>query len=155
MPSEMDQFDSPSDADARPILGQSLRLHCDADLPPGFIPLRLVLQGSAGVIEVTKPDAIVGRHTEADVRLPLPDVSRRHCRLLFREGGWRITDLNSLNGVQLNDESILEAPLEQDDRLRIGGFHFVVDLAADGGLAGSGHVQSILEALAAPRRQAS
>ena len=104
---------------------------------------------------MTRPDAIVGRHTEADVRLPLPDVSRRHCRLLFREGVWRITDLNSLNGVQVNDESVLDAPLEQDDRLRIGGFHFVVDLTPDAGLTGSSHVQSILEALAAPRRQAS
>ena len=47
MPSDMDQFDSGSDADSRPFPGQPLRLHCDADLPPGFVPLRLVLQGSA------------------------------------------------------------------------------------------------------------
>ena len=151
----MEQFESRSDADALPTFGQPLRLHSEAELPPAFVPLRLVLQGTATVVEVTKPDAIVGRHTEADIRLPLPDVSRRHCRLLFQEGGWQITDLNSLNGVQVNDEPVLQAPLEQDDRLRIGGFHFVVDLTPNADLAGSSHVQSILKSLAAPRRQAS
>ena len=155
MASAMDQFESPSDADALPVLGQSLRLHSEAEPPAGFVPLRLVLQGTATVVEVARPDAIVGRHTEADIRLPLPDVSRRHCRLFFQEGGWQILDLNSLNGVLVNDEPVLQAPLEQDDRLRIGGFHFVVDLTAAAGLAGSSHVQSILKSLAAPRRQAS
>ena len=155
MASAMDQLESGSDADALPPLGQSLRLHSEAESTPAFVPLRLVLQGSASVIEVTRPDAIVGRHTEADIRLPLPDVSRRHCRLFFQEGGWQIADLNSLNGIQVNDEPVLQAPLEQDDRLRIGGFHFVVDLTPNAGLAGSNHVQSILKSLAAPRRQAS
>ena len=149
----MDQPNPRPEAVALPTIG--LRLHAEAELPPAFVPLRLVLQASGSVIEVTRPDAIVGRHTEADIRLPLPDVSRRHCRLVFQDGGWQILDLNSLNGVMVNDKPILQAPLEQDDRLRIGGFHFVVDLTPDAGLAGSSHVQSILKSLAAPRRQAS
>ena len=64
-------------------------------------------------------------------------------------------DLNSLNGVQVNGEAILQAPLEQDDKLRIGGFHFVVDLTPTSNLGGSSHVRSILKSLDAPRRQAS
>jgi pSer/pThr/pTyr-binding forkhead associated (FHA) protein len=147
----MDQPNSRPEADALPAIGQHLRLHSETELPPAFVPLRLVLQASGSVIEVTRPDAIVGRHTEADIRLPLPDVSRRHCRLVFQDGGWQILDLNSLNGIQVNGEQILQAPLEQDDRLRIGGFQFVVDLTPDAGLGGSSHVQSILKSL----RQAS
>ncbi|NJN37217.1 MAG: FHA domain-containing protein [Nitrospiraceae bacterium] len=38
---------------------------------------------------MNRPDMIVGRHTECDIRLPLPDVSRRHCRLQFVEGCWQ------------------------------------------------------------------
>jgi pSer/pThr/pTyr-binding forkhead associated (FHA) protein len=151
----MDQPHSLPDADALPRSGQQLRLHAENDPPPAFVPLRLVVQGSGSVIEVTRPEAIVGRHTEADVRLPLPDVSRRHCRLFFHEGGWQVLDLNSLNGIQVNGEVVLQAPLEQDDRLRIGGFHFIVDLTPDAGIGGSNHVQSILKSLSAPRRQAS
>ena len=151
----MDHPISHPEADGLLPTASHLRLHSEAELPPCFVPLRLVLQGTGTTIEVTRPDMIVGRHTEADIRLPLPDVSRRHCRLAFLDGGWQIMDLNSLNGVQVNGEQILQAPLEQDDKLRIGGFQFVVDLTTDAGLGGSSHVQSILKSLGAPRRQAS
>ena len=151
----MDHPNSHPEADGLPAFNSHLRIHSEEPLPPSFVPLRLVLQASGAVIEITRPEAIIGRHTEADIRLPLPDVSRRHCRLLFIEGGWQIMDLNSLNGVQLNGEAVLQAPLGQDDRLRIGGFHFVVDLSSNPGLGGSSHVQSILKSLTAPRRQAS
>ena len=119
---------------------------------PGFVPLRLVLQPSGAVIEVTRPDTLVGRHTEADVRLPLPDVSRRHCRLVWTEGHWQVIDLNSLNGVSVNGEAVLQASLHDGDQIRIGGFTFTIALTAqaDGPSVGStagGHVQSIAQTL--------
>jgi pSer/pThr/pTyr-binding forkhead associated (FHA) protein len=92
------------------------------------VPLRLVLQPSGLVLEVLRSDVVVGRHSQADVRLPLPDVSRRHCRLVFTEGAWQVTDLNSLNGVYVNDERVPSATLHHRDRLRLGGFTFEVDL---------------------------
>jgi hypothetical protein len=55
-------------------------------LPADFVPLRLVLQPSGATMEVAQADVLVGRHSCADVRLPLPDVSRRHCRLVFVGG---------------------------------------------------------------------
>jgi pSer/pThr/pTyr-binding forkhead associated (FHA) protein len=94
-----------------------------------FVPLRLVLQPSGATVALNRPDMIVGRHSEADVRLPLPDVSRRHCRFLCVEGCWQIIDLNSLNGVYLNGEAVQQAALQQGDLIRIGGFTFAVDLA--------------------------
>jgi pSer/pThr/pTyr-binding forkhead associated (FHA) protein len=118
------------------------------------------------VIEVSRPDVVVGRHTEADIRLPLPDVSRRHCRLMFVEGCWQVIDLHSLNGVYLNDEQVLQAPLVPGDLLRIGGFTFSVEIGHSWEPAvppeppPSGHVHSILKTLAqkpeeGPQRQAS
>jgi pSer/pThr/pTyr-binding forkhead associated (FHA) protein len=91
-----------------------------------FKPLRLVLEAGGLTIELTEPDMLVGRHSEADVRLPLPDVSRRHCRFLFREGIWQITDLQSLNGVYVNGEQVQEAALQDGDTLGIGSCHFKV-----------------------------
>ena len=98
--------------------------------PPDCVPLRLVLQPGGAVIEVFRPEALVGRHSTADVRLPLPDVSRRHCRLQWVEGCWQVFDLNSLNGVYVNDEAVLQAPLHTGDLLRVGGFTFAVELLA-------------------------
>src|SRR5262249_10640416 len=76
---------------------------------PGFFPLRLLLQPSGALIELSRPDMVIGRHTGADVRLPLPDVSRRHCRCLFIDGTWHILDLSSLNGVWVNETPVQQA----------------------------------------------
>jgi FHA domain-containing protein len=97
---------------------------------PGFFPLRLILQTSGTLLELTRPDMVMGRHSGADVRLPLPDVSRRHCRCLFIDGTWHILDLNSMNGLYVNDAPVQQAVLHQGDQLRIGGFTFTVDLSA-------------------------
>jgi pSer/pThr/pTyr-binding forkhead associated (FHA) protein len=125
------------------------------------VPLRLVLQPSGAVLEVEKPDVLVGRHTEADIRLPLPDVSRRHCRLQLVAGCWQVIDLHSLNGVFVNGEAVLQSPLRDGDTLRVGGFTFTVETAgasADDPALPAGHVDSILQTLASPseeRRKAS
>src|SRR5581483_9961191 len=91
-------------------------------LPEDFVPLRLILQPSGAAVELTQPDVLFGRHSQADVRLPLPDVSRRHCRFLFGQGVWQVIDLNSLNGVFLNGEPVRQATLRPGDLIRIGGF---------------------------------
>jgi pSer/pThr/pTyr-binding forkhead associated (FHA) protein len=91
-------------------------------------PLRLVLHPGGMVLELTRSDIIMGRHSEADVRLPLPDVSRRHCRFSYHGGTWQIIDLNSLNGVYVNDQPVQQANLKVGDRVRVGGFTFFVEL---------------------------
>ena len=44
-------------------------------------PLRLTLMPSELIVEVTQANTLVGRHHDVNLRLPLPDVSRQHCRL--------------------------------------------------------------------------
>jgi pSer/pThr/pTyr-binding forkhead associated (FHA) protein len=95
---------------------------------PRVVPLRLVLQPGGAVVRVDGPEAVVGRHSEADVRLPLPDVSRRHCRFVWEDGRWQVRDLQSLNGVYVNDEKVVLSALKSGDRVRIGGFTFAVEL---------------------------
>ena len=100
-----------------------------AGLPADFVPLRLLVQATGTAIELNRPDMVLGRHSEADVRLPLPDVSRRHCRFTFRDGSWHLKDLKSLNGTYLNDFAVEEAQICHGEVLRIGGFNLTVDLA--------------------------
>jgi pSer/pThr/pTyr-binding forkhead associated (FHA) protein len=105
-----------------------MSLAAPAGLPPGFIPLRLVLQPSGVTLELDLPDMILGRHSDADLRLPMPDVSRHHCRFVWAAGTWSVIDLNSLNGVDVNGMTVQRSKLVQNDVVRIGGFTFTVDL---------------------------
>jgi pSer/pThr/pTyr-binding forkhead associated (FHA) protein len=117
----------------------------------GFIPLRLVLPGGRAV-ELNRPEVVIGRHSEADVRLHLPDVSRRHCRFVFSEGRWQVFDLHSLNGLFVNDEQVQQATIQHRDVIRIGSYTFEVDLQKGwnaGALPGDAAAASAL------RRQAS
>jgi pSer/pThr/pTyr-binding forkhead associated (FHA) protein len=126
-------MDEPPNRDATglPFQGPHRSLPQPEQPPASFLPLRLVLQPGPTVVELTRPDMIVGRHSEADIRLPLPDVSRRHCRFVFGNGSWVVMDLNSLNGVFVNDEPVSHATLKQGDRVRIGGYVFAVDLSRE------------------------
>ncbi len=102
----------------------------EPDLPPGFRPLRLAVQPAGTIVHVTRPEVTVGRHRSCDVHLPLPDVSRRHGRLLFQGGKWWVLDIGSLNGIFVNDALIDSRALIPGDRVRIGGFTLIVQPTA-------------------------
>ncbi len=97
------------------------------DKPMGFSPLRLLLEPVGLSIDVVQPEVIVGRHSQAEVRFALPDISRRHCRLVFEEQQWRVYDLDSLNGVFVNGERMQEATLYDGDHLQLGAFVFRIE----------------------------
>lgn len=124
----MDDGHKPAGAAGLPLQGPHRVAARGDETPVGFKPLRLVLQPSGWTIQLTQAEMVLGRHTSADVRLPLPDVSRRHCRFLFTDGRWQVFDLDSLNGVWVNGEQVRQAVLHHQDRLRLGGFTFQVEL---------------------------
>ncbi len=105
-------------------------------LPKNFVPLRLHMEPGGMCVELAQPDVLLGRHTSADMRIPLPDVSRRHCRFLFSDGLWEVVDLDSLNGVYVNHERLRESVLQRGDNIRIAGLTFLVDLPAHQGKPG-------------------
>src|SRR3954466_15279411 len=71
---------------------------------------------------------VIGRREDCDLRIPLGDVSRKHCRLVKDEGSVRIEDLGSSNGTHRNGERVQEATLEPGDQLKIGPVWFVVQI---------------------------
>src|SRR5262245_50434347 len=123
-----------------------------ADAAPKFTPLHLVIEGGEAMLVLDQPEMVAGRHSEADIRLPLPDVSRRHCRFAWSDGRWQVSDLGSLNGLWVNDCHVQQATLAQGDRVRIGGFTFVVYLHDT---EGEPSLYSLFKALPPPRRLAS
>jgi hypothetical protein len=113
-----------------PVQGPYGRSSPAKRFPCGFVPLRLQLEPGSMAIELTAPDMVLGRHSTSDIRLPLPDVSRRHCRFLYAGGHWQVIDLQSLNGVWVNDQPVQRAPLYPGDRVQIGPLVFRVDAPA-------------------------
>jgi pSer/pThr/pTyr-binding forkhead associated (FHA) protein len=122
----MDDLSAPPDA--QETCAPKLAGFSDSDLPSDFVPLRLLLQPGGLCVHLDRPNMIVGRHSQADIRLSLPDISRRHCRFVFADGGWQVIDLYSLNGVFVNGERLHESILRHGDRVRIASLIFEVDL---------------------------
>ncbi len=95
----------------------------DGPAPPEHdAPVLVVLAGweIGRVIRVDRP-LVLGRSSRADLRVPGPEVSRRHARLVpGPEGELTVEDLGSSNGVWVNDQRIERRVLAAGDRLRIG-----------------------------------
>jgi hypothetical protein len=65
-------------------------------------------------------ELVIGRDSDCDVALSDDSVSRRHARLVSRDGAWIIQDLGSTNGTLLNGEPVGRCELRPGDRLQLG-----------------------------------
>ena len=111
--------------DGHPLQGPHHELLSERSPDPSS--LCLVLEPIGLRIEVNRPEVIIGRHSQAEVRLALPDISRRHCRVYLENQQWRVADLNSMNGVFVNGERMQEANLYDGDQLQLGSVVFHVE----------------------------
>lgn len=66
------------------------------------------------------PELIVGRSHRCDVVIDDPGVSRRHLRLVFRDGSWVLQDLESTNGTTVNGVCVGRCQLRPGDQLMLG-----------------------------------
>jgi pSer/pThr/pTyr-binding forkhead associated (FHA) protein len=122
----MDDPKQPADSGPLPLQGPHWK-HSDLE-PANMVPLRLLLQPEGSTLELNRPEMLLGRLSEADVRVRSPEVSRRHCRFVFAEGQWEVFDLNSLNGVWVNGLRVQHAVLKSKDILHIGSYDFEVEI---------------------------
>ena len=77
---------------------------------------------------------LIGRGTEADIRIPDRSISRIHARLEPTPDGLKLEDLGSANGTFVNDVRIGgETRLRHGDRVRVGRTTLRFDFPARGG----------------------
>ena len=76
----------------------------------------------------------IGRAEACDLRIPLGEVSRKHCTVVVSEGELVIQDLGSSNGTFVNSKRVQQAKLGAGDAVRLGSLLFVVQV--DGKPAG-------------------
>jgi len=66
-------------------------------------------------------NVVIGRAAEVDLILAHPEVSRRHCRILFESESWFVEDLGSQRGTAVNGSRISgRTPLKNGDQIQIG-----------------------------------
>ena len=92
------------------------RLVClDESLDAALKDLEIALDGS---------EQTVGRSQKNTICIRYSELSREHARLFLRGGIWVVEDLDSLNGVYVNDEQVKQADLKEDDVVVIGNIPF-------------------------------
>tara|TARA_Y100000588_G_scaffold200815_1_gene214504 strand:+ start:972 stop:2063 length:1092 start_codon:yes stop_codon:yes gene_type:complete len=76
-------------------------------------------------------DTVVGRGKECQLRIPVADVSRRHCQFTLDGERLLIRDLGSSNGTQLADRTIptgKDVLLSDGDSVTVGPVQFIVHI---------------------------
>src|SRR6478672_10781353 len=82
-----------------------------------------------------KNEISIGRVQGNDLLLPKGNVSKRHARIVFRDGRFIVTDLKSTNGSYVNGHRIAQATIVREgDKIYIGDFILRID---GGGAAGT------------------
>lgn len=97
----------------------------------------LVLVGERGAKgrrwEVSQSLATIGRDVERQICLPDASVSRQHAQIVRQQAGYYLADLQSSNGVYVNDEPLTEPRLlHAGDVIRIGEVVLRCEAAGDG-----------------------
>jgi hypothetical protein len=85
---------------------------------------------------LTEAGVVIGRGTEADVRINDPGVSRRHIEFrLFDQGGGdleiEVGDLGSTNGMLVDGHRIQRAQVQDGSRVKIGNTTITVRVTED------------------------
>lgn len=105
-------------------------------------PARAVIEVNGTEHALVPPGLVVGRGSEADIRINDPGVSRRHAQFLITTGtaagpsGLQIEvhDMGSTNGIRVDGQKVSRAVLRNGSRVQIG--HTSMTLQIKEGSAG-------------------
>lgn len=97
---------------------------------------RIAVDSESCLVQVHGPDLgkkyvlaeeefTIGRDVKNNIVVDLDNVSRRHAKIITRNGRSYLSDLGSTNGTFLNeDEVLVEQPLRTGDYVKVGGSIF-------------------------------
>jgi len=75
-----------------------------------------------------KPEVTIGRVQGNDIVLPKGNVSKRHARIVLKDGKFIIVDLKSTNGTYVNGRKITKPrKVRRSDRIYVGDFIIMLD----------------------------
>ncbi|HNV11851.1 MAG TPA: DUF3662 and FHA domain-containing protein [Propionibacteriaceae bacterium] len=90
----------------------------------------LVLEVNGVRHPLVPPGLVIGRGSEADLRINDPGISRRHAQIIVVGAGdaltARIEDLGSTNGITVNGRKVTSAALDEGTKIEIGSTRMLV-----------------------------
>ena len=93
--------------------------------------------GETKRLDFDKPEITIGRVQGNDIILPKGNVSKRHSRIVLKDGKFIIVDLKSTNGTYVNGRKITSPiVIKGTDKVYIGDFVLTVEDGAAGADAG-------------------
>jgi predicted component of type VI protein secretion system len=102
-------------------------------------------------VDLTK-STIIGRGETAQVQITDNHASREHCKVFDQGGTWMVADLNSRNGIKVNDVQTTRKNLSNGDRIIIGETVIVFETAGGAAPAAVSTAKSDKEAAFAAAR---
>jgi FhaA, N-terminal domain/FHA domain len=95
-------------------------------------PLVLEVNGTRHPLQ--PPGLVIGRGSDADLRINDPGISRRHAQIRVSAAGPQvkidIVDLGSTNGIMVNGQRVQQAALQEGSRIEIGSTRMLVHAPA-------------------------
>jgi uncharacterized protein YkwD len=140
------------------ILKKKLLLGCQTPdwlknkILQSLIHLRLLritrADGKEETISVTEGVTTFGRHAKNTIILAGDNkVSRKHCQIEFKDGKYELADLNSKNGIQVNDKKVEQHTLSPGDKIRIGKANIVFEMPSGAKWLNSEETKVIIKGL--------
>jgi predicted component of type VI protein secretion system len=84
--------------------------------------------GDRRSFSIARDVTVIGRREDCDFRIPLGEISRKHCRLVKDNGDLRVEDLGSSNGTFVNGKRVQSAAIQAGDTLQCGSVVFGVQI---------------------------
>lgn len=104
----------------------------------------LIPVGGGDPIPLIKKSLLVGRREGCDIVLRFKNVSAHHCQLTLNGGYWYIKDLNSRNGVKVNENRVTEKCAHPGDLVSIAKHKYEIQYSpADLGAVGPPPVEDM------------
>ena len=90
----------------------------DSDPRP---PQSFLIVNGTRVYRLNRKTISIGRHTDNDIVISDPHVSRHHAQLRLNQGYFILLDLNSTGGTSVNGERITQKVLQAGDIISLAG----------------------------------
>src|SRR5262245_5388250 len=87
----------------------------------------LVPVGGGDSIPLARSQMTIGRRESCDICLRFPNISGRHCELIYHDGYWYVRDLGSTNGVKVNGQRVQQKVLRPGDEIAIAKRRYTID----------------------------
>lgn len=87
----------------------------------------LIPLGGGDPVPLLKQQMLVGRRESCDIILRFANVSAHHCTLSIENGYLYVRDMQSRNGIKVNDVKVTERRLSPGDTLAISKHRYRVE----------------------------